>query len=98
IKKVLDDEFPEEIVEGCLTRLKMQLGELLESDLGHLFVERENGIDLQKITDHNDVVIFSISGSRYAEYIKKIGKMIILDVNSLVAYRQAQGRKSIFGV
>ncbi|MGX2962108.1 type IV secretion system DNA-binding domain-containing protein (plasmid) [Peribacillus sp. JNUCC 23] len=98
IKKVLDDEFPEEIVEGCLTRLKMQLGELLESDLGHLFVESANGIDLQKITDNNDVVIFSISGSRYADYIKKIGKMIILDVNSLVAYRQDQGRKSIFGV
>ncbi|MCM3655398.1 type IV secretion system DNA-binding domain-containing protein [Metabacillus litoralis] len=98
IKKILDDEFPEEIVEGCLTRLKMQLGELLESDLGHLFVEGEKGIDLQKITDNNDVVIFSISGSRYADYIKKIGKMIILDVNSLVAYRQAKGRKSIFGV
>jgi conjugal transfer pilus assembly protein TraD len=98
IKKILDDEFPEEIVEGCLTRLKMQLGELLESDLGHLFVESDRGIDLQKITDNNDVVIFSISGSRYADYIKKIGKMIILDVNSLVAYRQAKGRKSIFGV
>jgi hypothetical protein len=98
IKNILDDEFPEEIVEGCLTRLKMQLGELLESDLGHLFVESDKGIDLQKITDNNDVVIFSISGSRYADYIKKIGKMIILDVNSLVAYRQAKGRKSIFGV
>jgi conjugal transfer pilus assembly protein TraD len=98
IKEILDDEFPEEIVEGCLTRLKMQLGELLESDLGHLFVESEKGIDLQQITDCNDVVIFSISGSRYADYIRKIGKMIILDVNSLVAYRQAKGRKSIFGV
>ncbi|MBH0167262.1 type IV secretion system DNA-binding domain-containing protein [Fictibacillus sp. 7GRE50] len=98
IKNILDDEFPEEIVVGCLTRLKMQLGELLESDLGHLFIEREDGIDLQNITDHNDVVIFSISGSRYADYIRKIGKMIILDVNSLVAYRQAKGRKSIFGV
>jgi conjugal transfer pilus assembly protein TraD len=98
IKKILDDEFPEEIVEGCLTRLKMQLGELLESDLGHLFVESEKGIDLQHITDRNDVVIFSISGSRYADYIRKIGKMIILDVNSLVAHRQAKGRKSIFGV
>jgi len=98
IKKILDEEFPEEIVEGCLTRLRMQLGELLESDLGHLFIESENGIDLQRITDNNDVVIFSISGSRYADYIKKIGKMIILDVNSLVAYRQAKGRKPIFGV
>lgn len=98
IKAILDDEFPEEMVEGCLTRLKMQLGELLESDLGHLFVENENGIDLRKITNDHDVVIFSISGSRYADYIKKIGKMIILDVNSLVAYRQAEGRKSIFAV
>ncbi|PET74962.1 hypothetical protein CN514_05045 [Bacillus sp. AFS001701] len=98
IKNILDHEFPEEIVEGCLTRLKMQLGELLESDLGHLFLESENGIDLQKISDNNDVVIFSISGSRYADYIRKIGKMIILDVNSLVAYRQVKGRKSIFGV
>lgn len=98
IKTILDDEFPEEIVVGCLTRLKMQLGELLESDLGHLFIECEEGIDLQNITDHNDVVIFSISGSPYADYIRKIGKMIILDVNSLVAYRQAKGRKSIFGV
>ncbi|WP_161805339.1 type IV secretion system DNA-binding domain-containing protein [Sporosarcina globispora] len=98
IKNILDDEFPEEIVEGCLTRLKMQLGELLESDLGTLFIESEKGIDLQKITENNDVVIFSISGSRYADYIRKIGKMIILDVNSLVAYRQAKGRKSIFGV
>lgn len=98
IKTILDDEFPEDLVEGCLTRLKMQLGELLESDLGHLFVESEKGIDLQRITDNNDVVIFSISGSRYADYIRKIGKMIILDVNSLVAYRQAKGRKSIFGV
>jgi DNA helicase HerA-like ATPase len=96
IKNILDDEFPEEIVEGCLTRLKMQLGELLESDLGHLFIESDKGIDLQKITDNNDVVIFSISGSRYADYIRKIGKMIILDVNSLVAYRQAKGRKSIY--
>lgn len=98
IKTILDEEFPEDLVEGCLTRLKMQLGELMESDLGHLFAESENGIDLQKITEHNDVVIFSISGSRYADYIRKIGKMIILDVNSLVAYRQAKGRKSIFGV
>ncbi|MCM3594172.1 TraG/TraD/VirD4 family protein [Metabacillus idriensis] len=98
IKNILDDEFPEDIVEDCLTRLKMQLGELLESDLGHLFVESDKGIDLQRITDNNDVVIFSISGSRYADYIRKIGKMVILDVNSLVAYRQAKGRKPIFGV
>ncbi len=98
IKTILDREFPEDLVKGCLTRLKMQLGELLESDLGHLFREEEDGIDLRRISEHKDVVIFSISGSRYADYIKKIGKMIILDVNSLVAYRQMMGRTPIFGV
>jgi type IV secretory pathway TraG/TraD family ATPase VirD4 len=98
IKQTLEDEFPKEIVESCLTRLRMQVGELLESDLGHLFIENDQGIDLRKITDEGDVVIFSLSGSRYGEYIRKIGKMVILDVNSLVAYRQATGRKSIFGV
>ncbi|WP_347552999.1 type IV secretion system DNA-binding domain-containing protein (plasmid) [Pseudalkalibacillus hwajinpoensis] len=98
IKNILDRDFPEDLIEGCLIRLKMQLGELLESDLGHLFVENDQGIDLQKITDENNVVIFSISGSRYSDYIKKLGKMVILDVNSLVAYRQAHGRKPIFAV
>jgi conjugal transfer pilus assembly protein TraD len=63
-----------------------------------LFMEDEQGIDLRKITDAGDVVIFSLSGSRYADYIRRIGKMVILDVNSLVAYRQATGRKPIFGV
>lgn len=100
IKEILDDEFPEDIVEKCLTRMKMQLGELLESDLGPLFTETDDapGIDLRKISNSNDVVIFSISGNRYADYIKKLAKMVILDVNSLVAYRQEQGRKSIFAV
>jgi GTPase SAR1 family protein len=98
IKDTLESEFPKEIVEGCLTRLRMQLGELIESDLGGLFLEREDGIDLRKITEENNVVIFSISGSRYADYIKRIGKLVILDVNSLVAYRQERGRRAIFAV
>ncbi|MGA4722101.1 type IV secretion system DNA-binding domain-containing protein [Fictibacillus nanhaiensis] len=98
IKNTLDEEFPSEIVEGCLTRLRMQLGELIESDLGSLFTEKEDGIDLRKITENNNVVIFSISGSRYADYIKRIGKLVILDVNSLVAHRQEKGRQAIFAV
>lgn len=98
IKQILDEEFPEEIIEGCLTRLRMQLGELLESDLGHLFVDRPDGIDLRKIAEEGNAVIFSISGSKYSDYIKRIGKMIILDVNSLVAHQQATGRKDVFAV
>jgi hypothetical protein len=80
--------------ERNLTGLRNQLGELLESDLSHLFKDSENEIDLRKITDRGEVVIFSISGNRYKDYIKKLGKIIVLDVNSLVAYRQETGKKT----
>ncbi|OME30574.1 hypothetical protein BSK63_16905 [Paenibacillus odorifer] len=58
-----DDDEPSGISFGALTSLRNQLAELIESDLGHLFVEREDGIDLKTITDNNEVAIFSISGN-----------------------------------
>lgn len=93
LKDIFVSILADEEAERCLTGLKNQLGELLESDLGHLFVSSNKEIDLRQITDEGNVVIFSISGSRYRDYIKKLGKIIILDVNSLVAYRQATGKK-----
>ena len=81
-----------------LTSLRNQLGELIESDLGHLFVERENGIDLKTITDNNEVAIFSISGNKYKDYIKTLGRVVIMEVNTLVDYRQKEGKKSIMSV
>ncbi|WMX58975.1 TraM recognition domain-containing protein [Peribacillus sp. R9-11] len=93
LKDIFVSILADEEAERCLTGLKNQLGELLESDLGHLFVSSNKEIDLRQITDEGNVVIFSISGSRYREYIKKLGKIIILDVNSLVAYRQSNGMK-----
>lgn len=76
-----------------LTGLRTQLGELLESDLGHLFKNSDREIDLRNITDEGNVVIFSVSGNRYRDYIKRLGKIITLDVNSLGAFRQETGRK-----
>lgn len=98
LKDTLDKDFSDEETERCLTGLRNQLGELLESDLGHLFKDSDKEIDLQKITNEGNVAIFSISGSRYRDYIKKLGKMVVLDVNSLVAYRQAVGKKSILAI
>lgn len=93
-----NDFLNNEEAERNLTGLRNQLGELLESDLGHLFVDSENQIDLTKITDEGNVAIFSISGNRYRDYIKKLGKIIILDVNSLVAYRQSAGSKKTLAI
>lgn len=98
LRDTLSKDFSDEETERCLTGLRNQIGELLESDLGHLFKDSDKEIDLQKITDEGNVAIFSISGSRYRDYIKKLGKMVVLDVNSLVAYRQAVGKKSILAI
>ncbi len=98
MKETFDMDFSDKDSQRCLSGLRNQLGELIESDLGHLFIESDKGIDLQKITDQNDVVIFSISGSRYRDYIQKLGRMVVLDVNSLVGYRQTVGKKPIFTV
>lgn len=98
LKDTLSKDFSDEEAERCLNGLRNQLGELLESDLGHLFKDSDKEIDLQKITNEGNVAIFSISGSRYRDYIKKLGKMVVLDVNSLVAYRQAVGKKSILAI
>lgn len=83
---------------NALSSLRNQLAELIESDLGHLFVERENGIDLKTITDNNEVAIFSISGNKYKDYIKTLGRVVIMEVNTLVDYRQKEGKKSIMSV
>mgnify|MGYP002550645217 CR=1 FL=1 len=98
LRDTLSKDFSDEETERCLTGLRNQIGELLESDLGHLFKDSDKEIDLQKITDEGNIAIFSISGSRYRDYIKKLGKMVVLDVNSLVAYRQAVGKKSILAI
>lgn len=93
-----DDDEPSGISFGALTSLRNQLAELIESDLGHLFVEREDGIDLKTITDNNEVAIFSISGNKYKDYIKTLGRVVIMEVNTLVDYRQKEGKKSIMSV
>ncbi|WP_336766147.1 TraM recognition domain-containing protein [Paenibacillus sp. USHLN196] len=93
-----DEDEPSGISFGALTSLRNQLAELIESDLGHLFVEREDGIDLKTITDNNEVAIFSISGNKYKDYIKTLGRVVIMEVNTLVDYRQKEGKKSIMSV
>lgn len=94
-----DDEDEETGVNfNTLTNLRNQIAELMESDLGHLFEDTEDGIDLKKITDNDEVAIFSLSGNKYRDYIKTLGRLVISEVNTLVDYRQKAGKKSIFSV
>lgn len=93
-----DDEDESGFNFETLTSLRNQLAELIESDLGHLFEERPDGIDLKEITDRDEVAIFSLSGNKYKDYIKTLGRVVIMEVNTLVDYRAKAGKKSIMSV
>ncbi|MEC0373186.1 TraM recognition domain-containing protein [Paenibacillus chibensis] len=93
-----DEEESTGIPFGTLTSLRNQLAELMESDLGPLFEETGEGIDLKEITDRDEVAIFSLSGNKYRDYIKTLGRLVISEVNTLVDYRQKEGKKSIMSV
>jgi DNA helicase HerA-like ATPase len=105
VVKVMDDQakhyyqkFFSEIDLEAVGNLRNQIAELLESDLGELFREKPDGIDLRQSTENNEVVIFSLSGNKYQDYIKSLSRFVIMDVNNLVDYRAKTGRKSIFAV
>lgn len=75
-------------VEG----LRTQIYTLLDSQIGDLFQEKEDGIDLIDITNRNEVVMFSLDGMKYGRFLNKLARLVILDVNYLVSERY--GRKN----
>ena len=103
-KKVYDPvakEFQEEleaIPDDVLQGLKTQLRELVRSDLGPLFEEREDGIDLRRIVEEKAMVVFSIDGLAYSEYVDKLARLVIMDINNLCSYLYKTGRQSVFAV
>jgi len=71
----------------------MALYGLVDSDLGHLFKEKENGLDLIKLSENKEGLFISLDGNVYDDYIKKIARFIISDINYLVSYRNKTQQK-----
>ncbi|MGG4335940.1 type IV secretory system conjugative DNA transfer family protein [Priestia aryabhattai] len=95
------DEFQEElesIPDDVIQGLKTQLGELVRSDLGPLFEEKESGIDLRKIVEEKAMVVFSVDGLAYSDYVDKLSRLVIMDINNLCSYLYKTGRQSVFAV
>jgi len=67
--------------------VRMALYGLVDSDLGHLFEEKDNGLDLLHLSDNKQGLFISLDGNIYDDYIKKIARFIISDINYLVSYR-----------
>ncbi|MGG1938295.1 TraM recognition domain-containing protein [Paenibacillus polymyxa] len=96
-----EDESEEEVTGinfNALVSLRNQVAELMESDLGPLFEETGGGMDLLEVTDRNEMAIFSLSGNKYRDYIKMLGRIVISEFNTIVDYRQKAGKKRMLMV
>ncbi|MFC0560777.1 type IV secretory system conjugative DNA transfer family protein [Halalkalibacter alkalisediminis] len=73
--------------------VRTQIHLLLDSELGHLFEEKEDGLDLLSLSDHKEALFVSFDGTIYDSYIKKIARFLILDLNYLVSHRNRTKQK-----
>lgn len=73
--------------------VRTQIYLLLDSELGHLFEDKEDGLDLIQMSDEKEAVFVSFDGNIYDDYIKKIARFLILDLNFLVSKRNKNKEK-----
>lgn len=73
--------------------VRTQIHLLLDSELGHLFEEKENGLDLLSLSEKKESLFVSFDGTIYDSFIKKIARFLILDLNYLVSYRNRTMQK-----
>jgi len=74
--------------------VRLAISSLLEKELGALFEEKEDGLDLIQISDKKEALFISFDGLIYDKYIKHIARFIILDLNYLVSYRNRRKMKN----
>ncbi|QHZ54179.1 TraM recognition domain-containing protein [Paenibacillus larvae] len=73
--------------------VRTQIYLLLDSDLGHLFEEKEDGIDLIRYSDNKESLFISFDGLIYDKFLKIISRFIVLDINYLVSHRNRHKMK-----
>ncbi|MYL43902.1 TraM recognition domain-containing protein [Virgibacillus salexigens] len=73
--------------------VRLAITSLLEKELGHLFVDKEDGLDLVQVSNNKEALFISFDGLIYDKYIKHIARFLILDLNFLVSYRNRNKMK-----
>ena len=67
--------------------VRTEILKIVESDLGYLFKETENSVDLIDVSRNNKSVFVSFDGTIYEKFIEKTARFMILDINYLVSVR-----------
>jgi DNA helicase HerA-like ATPase len=67
--------------------VRTQIYLLLDSELGQLFQETDDSLDLIRLSEQKEALFVSFDGLIYDKFIKVIARFLILDINYLVSYR-----------
>lgn len=67
--------------------VRTEILKITESELGHLFKEDENSVDLVDVSRNNKSIFISFDGTIYQKFIERTARFMILDVNYLVSLR-----------
>lgn len=86
-------EVQQEAIDGLANRIQA----LSESEIGDLFKDTEDSIDLVESIENNDIVFFSLDSLTYSEYAQSLGRLIIADIKT-VAPKFYSSNKKIYTV
>jgi DNA-directed RNA polymerase subunit F len=75
-----------------LKALQNQICELIESDFGYKFEQDENTLDLLKIIEEKAIVVFSVDGLKYSDYVRKLGRLLVQEIKVLSSYLNTEYR------
>ncbi|MCQ6266341.1 TraM recognition domain-containing protein [Fictibacillus sp. WQ 8-8] len=86
-KRYRHEEEGENYLFTNASSVRTQIFLLLDSELGHLFEEKEDSLDLLSISEQKEALFVSFDGLIYDKFIKVMARFLILDINYLVSYR-----------
>ena len=103
-EEVTDDEI-KDIIENASGDLKKfirgmssQLNYLVNSEIGYLFEDKEDGIDLADIIAKGEGVIFSLNSNSYKDFIMRLGRFIVDDVATVIQEQGQHEKNDALGI
>lgn len=78
--------------------MSSQLNYIVNSEIGYLFEEKEDSIDLADIIAKGEGVIFSLNTMSYPDFILRLGRFIIDDVSTVIQEQGQNKKNSVLGI
>lgn len=97
-KTIVDEEIQqlisslESIDINSISGIASRLGVIAEGDMRELIKNQKNTIDLSKVLDDRQIVIFSLDSLRYPEQARLMGRLIVNDLKACIAEHQRNRR------